>query len=122
MPTPNTPWKPCGLARHAHRNGLEAERAQAENPDELTSLATGPGVLVVSIGHSFDAPVSSGHLAVLVGITDAGQIHLHRPSSQHPREGKDLRVDLDTFWKHFSGRAIHFRATPSSLDRDGLHL
>lgn len=105
-------WKHAGLARHARRNGLEAEQKQVSSPEELTDLASGTGVLVVSVGSSFDEPNRSGHLAVLIGITDAGEAHLHRPSGQHKTEGRDFRVDLDTFWEHFSGRAIHFRANP----------
>jgi hypothetical protein len=113
-----TGWNHAGLARHAHRNGLEAERAQVANPDELTVLANGAGVLVVSIGPSFEAPIRSGHLAMLAGITNTGQAHLHRPSSQHLTEGRNLCVDLKMFWDHFSGRAIRFQAMPSVTRRD----
>ncbi|WP_043805877.1 hypothetical protein [Paenarthrobacter aurescens] len=100
-------WKHLGLAHHARLRGLAAHLVSASRPDELWLAATTPGVLIVSVGSSFDIESCSGHLAVVVGFAESGDIVLHRPSGQSPSEGFNLRVHPDTFWEHFSGRGIH---------------
>lgn len=53
-----------------------------------------------------DIPARTGHLAV-AGITQSGCVHLHRPSSQHLTEDRNLHLDIGAFWEHSSGRTIH---------------
>lgn len=100
-------WKHLGLARHARLRGLSAHLVSPSRPDELWMAATTPGVLIVSIGSSFDVESCSGHLAVVIGFSETGDIVLHRPSGQNPSEGRNLQVRPETFWEHFSGRGIH---------------
>lgn len=108
--TEQSGWNHAGLARHGQSNGLDATALELSDIQELLDTAGTSGALIVSIGSSFDEPGSSGHLAVLAGITDSGQIMIHRPSSHHPSEGHSIKVDPGRFWDHFSGRAIHFQA------------
>lgn len=107
--TEQSGWNHYGLARHAKSNGLEADLVQLSAQEDFIQAALGPGVLIVSISHSFESGGHSGHLAVIAGITSSGDVRVHRPSSQHPTDGCDVRIDLQTFWAHFSGRAIHIR-------------
>lgn len=107
--TEQSGWHHAGLARHGKENGLEADRLQFSTKEELIETGSGPGALIVSVGPSFESPGTSGHLAVLADITGSGHICIHRPSSHHPTEGRNIRLDPATFWDHFSGRAIHFR-------------
>ncbi len=100
-------WNHLGLARHARGRGLAAHLVTLARPDDLWKIANAPGVLIVSIGSSFKSDGDSGHLAVVAGFSDAGHVIIHRPSGQDPREGRDLHVDPDTFWAHFSGRGIY---------------
>lgn len=102
-------WNHSGLARHARSQGLVADVYKLSAPQELVRAALAPGVLVVSIGSSFESDGVSGHLAVIAGMSSSGQIRVHRPSSRHPTAGRDLCIDLPTFWDHFSGRVIHVR-------------
>lgn len=101
-------WNHDGLASHARRYGLKAKRLQFPTPEAFIDTAIKPGALIVSIGHSFEREGKSGHLALVAGVTDDGHLRIHRPSSQHPTQGRGLRVDFPTFWDHFSGRGIHF--------------
>ncbi|MDQ0210349.1 cysteine peptidase family C39 domain-containing protein [Arthrobacter bambusae] len=107
--TEQTGWHHAGLARHGQKNGLEADRLQFSTTEEFIETARGPGALIVSVGPSFESPGKSGHLAVLAAITTSSDLLIHRPSSHHPIEGRNIRLDPATFWDHFSGRAIHFR-------------
>lgn len=100
-------WNHAGLVRHARRYGLQASQAHIDNPDQLAALVPDAGGLIVSIAPTFNVPARTGHLAVLTGITQSGHVHLHRPSSQHLTEGRNLHLDMGAFWEHFSGRTIH---------------
>lgn len=100
-------WNHLGLARHARRRGLAAHLVTLGRPDDLWKIANTAGVLIVSIGSSFESDGDSGHLAVVAGFSDAGHVVIHRPSGLDPLEGYGLEVDPDTFWAHFSGRGIH---------------
>jgi len=108
--TEQSGWNHYGLARHAKRNGLEGDLVQLASTEDFIQAVRGPGILVVSISPSFESDGQSGHLAVIAGISSSGHIRVHRPSSRHPTDGCDIRVDLQTFWAHFSGRAIHIRS------------
>lgn len=109
-----TGWSHLGLARHARARGFTAQLLRISRPDDLWAAVTAPGILIVSIGTSFESESSAGHLAVVAGFSDSGAIIVHWPSSQDPKEGRNLHVDPDTFWTHFSGRAIHIGHKPSS--------
>ncbi|MFK0003384.1 hypothetical protein [Paenarthrobacter sp. NPDC090522] len=100
-------WNHRGLARHARGCGLVAQVVTLSRRDDFWQAVRAPGVLIVSISSSFEDDSDSGHLAVVAGFSDAGHVVIHRPSSQHPTEGRSLQVDPDTFWEHFSGGAIH---------------
>ncbi|MFH5880240.1 cysteine peptidase family C39 domain-containing protein [Arthrobacter sp. NA-172] len=101
-------WNHEGLATHARHYGLKAERLQFPTLEAFIDAAGKSGVLMVSIGHSFEREGKSGHLAVVAGITNTGHLWIHRPSSRHPLQGRGIHIDLPTFWDHFSGRGIHF--------------
>lgn len=101
-------WNHEGLASHARRYGLKAERLKFPTPEAFIDTVRKPGALIVSIGHSFDCEGKSGHLALVAGVTNEGHLRIHRPSSQHPTHGRGLQVDLPTFWDHFSRRGIRF--------------
>jgi hypothetical protein len=100
-------WSHLGLARHARARGFTAQLLRIPRPDDLWVAVTAPGILIVSIGSSFEDESSAGHLAVVAGFSESGAVIVHRPSSQDPNEGRNLHVDPDTFWTHFSGRGIH---------------
>ncbi|MBT8159242.1 hypothetical protein KKI43_02080 [Arthrobacter sp. GN70] len=104
-----TGWQHAGLAGHGQRQGLETDCLRFSTKDDFLEAAGRPGALIVSIGPSFESPGTSGHLALVAATTDSGHMRIHRPSSHHPTEGQNIRLDLATFWDHFSGRAIHFR-------------
>lgn len=107
-------WSHLGLARHARARGFTAQLLNIPRPDDLWMAATAPGLLIVSIASSFDDEGSAGHLAVVAGFSESGDVIVHRPSSQDPKEGRSVHVDPDTFWTHFSGRGIHIGRKPSS--------
>lgn len=100
-------WSHLGLARHARARGFTAQLLRIPRPDDLWAAVTAPGILIVSIGTSFESESSAGHLAVVAGFSDSGAIIVHRPSSHDRNEGRNLHLNPDTFWTHFSGRAIH---------------
>ncbi|UKA50988.1 hypothetical protein LFT48_05520 [Arthrobacter sp. FW305-123] len=99
-------WNHKGLAEHARRNGLSASTETFGAQEQLVQSVQEDGIFIASIGHSFDSDGASGHLAVVIGISSSGNVHVHRPSSHHLTTGRDLVVDLQTFWEHFSGRGI----------------
>lgn len=79
-------WNHDGLANHARRHGMKAERLQFPTPEAFIDTASKPGALIVSIGHSFEREGKSGHLALVAGVTDDGHLRIHRPSvSTRPR-------------------------------------
>ena len=100
-------WSHLGLARHARDRAFTAQLLRIPRPDDLWAAVTAPGILIISIGTSFESESSAGHLAVVAGFPDSGAIAVHRPSSQNANEGRNFQMDPDTFWTHFPGRGIH---------------
>ncbi|MDP9903266.1 cysteine peptidase family C39 domain-containing protein [Arthrobacter bambusae] len=101
-------WNHEGLALHARKYGLEAERMHFRTQETFMAAVRESGAIIVSVGHSFETEGKSGHLAVVAGITEPGHLWIHLPSSRHPTHGKAVCVGLTTFWDHFSGRGIRF--------------
>lgn len=99
-------WKHGHLAAYATERGLSAKLQMIDSIDELQSLLARDAAVIISIGHSFNTPGTSGHLAILLSIEDSNEAVLHIPSGEDPHQGNGVRVPTDIFWKHFSGRSI----------------
>jgi hypothetical protein len=99
-------WKHGRLAAYATELGLSASPQEIRCVDEFRAAHARGAVVIVSIGHSFETPGKSGHLAVLLSIAEWGEAILHIPSGDNPGHGKEVRVSTGVFWEHFSGRAI----------------
>ncbi|MET3922312.1 hypothetical protein [Arthrobacter sp. UYEF20] len=104
--TETSGWKHGHLAAYATELGLAASPQIIHSVDELQAAHARGAVVIVSIGHSFETPGKTGHLAVLLSIAESGEAVLHIPSGDNPDQGKGVRVPTGVFWEHFSGRAI----------------
>ncbi len=102
-----------GITEELNVRGIDAGRMKINNADEFKKLIDQDNIFIVSVGAGFSKPKNSGHLVPVIGYTEQDEkiesIIIHHTSSNEDFQWPEKEIEVERFFKHFSGNAIRVR-------------